>query len=91
MEHIDAKAVRDRLNRVALTLGNLEPQATAAEKKLIADATAAVREIAVLIFGDEREEHGEAPPAGTQRDRERIRDEEQGEGGGAGSKRKTLS
>lgn len=91
MEHIDAKAVRDRLNRVALTLGNLEPQATAAQKKLIADAATAIREIAVLVFGDEREEHGEAMPAAKERDRERIRDEEQGTGGGARSERKTLS
>ncbi|HZT72179.1 MAG TPA: hypothetical protein VE996_00835 [Terriglobales bacterium] len=73
MEHIDARAVRERLNLIALALANLEAKLDASQRELLGGAQRAVREIAVLVFGDEQEEHGEAPPPSIQADRERIR------------------
>lgn len=73
MEHIDARAVRERLNLIALALANLEAKIDASQRELLGGAQKAVREIAVLVFGDEREEHGEEPPRSIEADRERIR------------------
>lgn len=76
MEHVDAKAVRERLHVVVLALASLENTATPGQAEAIAAAQAAVHDIALLVAGDEAEEHGQEPPPRLLRKREEIRQDE---------------
>lgn len=74
MKHLDAKAIRERLNAVMLALDTLEHCSAHRKHARIADAAKrALREIAVLVTDDELEEHQATPTGGLRRARHRIR------------------
>lgn len=77
MEHVDAKAIRERLNAIVMALTTLESTATAGQLATLASAREAVREIALLVTGDEADEHGQYPPARLRLARAQIREEEE--------------
>lgn len=76
MEHVDAKAIRERLNGILLALTVLEQTATPGQVEAIANAKAAVGEITLLVSGDEADEHGQYPPERLRMARDNIRREE---------------
>lgn len=76
MEHVDAKAIRERLNAIVMAMTTLESTATASQLDALASAREAVREIALLVTGDEADEHGQYPPARLRMARAQIREEE---------------
>ncbi|MGH9527556.1 MAG: hypothetical protein ACRD2F_12840, partial [Terriglobales bacterium] len=78
MEHVDAKAIRERLHVVVLALATLESTATPGQAEAIAAAQSAVRDIALLVAGDEAEEHGQQPPSRLVQKRDAIRQDELG-------------
>ncbi|MGH9535976.1 MAG: hypothetical protein ACRD2E_14090 [Terriglobales bacterium] len=75
MEHVDAKIIRERLNVVALSIAMLESTAGPAQKAAITAAREALREIALLVTGDELDEHGQFAPPRLCQDREGLRRE----------------
>ncbi|MGH9416052.1 MAG: hypothetical protein ACRD01_05435 [Terriglobales bacterium] len=86
MLHLDAKAVRERLNSVMLAISALEQCPPYPEHRAIARAALqALREISVLVTDDELEEHGEQPTGQARAARQQIRSAEK-DGTGADSK-----
>ncbi|HVA90771.1 MAG TPA: hypothetical protein VNL71_13125 [Chloroflexota bacterium] len=76
MQHLDAKAIRERLNSISLALAALEDCSGHPNHAGIAHAARqALDEIAVLVTGDERDEHGREPPPGVVSQRSAIRNE----------------
>lgn len=74
MKHLDAKAVRERLNTVMLALSTLERCSSHKNHSgIAATAKNALREIAVLVTDDELEEHQVQPEGELRRMRRRIR------------------
>lgn len=74
MKHLDARAIRERLNQITLALTTLESNPGHAHRVAIAHrAQRALQEIAVLVTDDELEEHGIDPVPAMQRARSQIR------------------
>ena len=84
MEHLDAKAIRERLNAITLAIATLEQCSVhSAHSAIAAAASAALKDIAVLVTNDELVEQGTAPPNRLQQRREQILDETQARRDGA--------
>lgn len=74
MEHLDAKAIRERLNAVMLAISTLEQRSHLDhDAQIVADAKRALKEIAVLVTDDELEEHGSVPNGEMRTIRRKIR------------------
>lgn len=73
MEHLDAHAIRERLNTIALALTTLSEDASRHRQELARTARTALEEIAVLVTDDEMEEHGAVPVRPLRQVRSRIR------------------
>ncbi|HUX66819.1 MAG TPA: hypothetical protein VMV31_04970 [Terriglobales bacterium] len=80
MEHLDAKAIRERLNTIMLALTTLEHCSQHPRHHELGEAgRVALQEIAVLVTDDELEEHGSEPVGGLRRARQHIRAAESGQ------------
>ncbi len=77
MEHVDAKVIRERLNVIALAITTLESNATPAAVNAISSARQALKEVALLVTGDELDEHGQFAPPRLRRERAELRQEEE--------------
>ena len=76
MEHLDARAVRERLNAIMLAITTLDEScASPRGHEIAATARQALLEIAVLVTDDELEEHGRPPDRDLRRARGQIRAE----------------
>ena len=74
MEHLDAKAIRERLNAVMLAITTLEQRSqSAGDAQIVLKAKRALREISVLVTDDELEEHGKMPDGDLRAMRREIR------------------
>jgi len=73
MEHLDARAIRERLNTIALALTTLEHDHGEARPEVAKAAQRALQEIAVLVTDDELEENGAVPAPQLQEARRKIR------------------
>lgn len=74
MEHLDARAIRERLNTIMLALTTLESCSQHPHHHELGEAgRVALQEIAVLVTDDEMEENGTDPPGRLRRRRQRIR------------------
>ena len=74
MEHLDARAVRERLNSIMLAITTLDEScATPRMREIAAAARKALLEIAVLVTDDELEEHGKQPDTSLRQARRQIR------------------
>ncbi len=77
MEHVDAKVIRERLNVIALAITTLESSATPAQVNAISSARQALKEVALMVTGDELDEHGQFAPPRLRRERAELRQEEE--------------
>lgn len=74
MEHLDAKAIRERLHAINLAISNLEALGrTPHDEQVAAQAHQALRDIVQLVNCDESEQHGVPLSERDQVYRERIR------------------
>ena len=74
MKHLDAKAIRERLNHITLAIATLESDPEHVDRLAIAQrARKALHEIALLVTDDETEEHGGQTPPQRQKERNKIR------------------
>ncbi|HWG36802.1 MAG TPA: hypothetical protein VN690_03715 [Terriglobales bacterium] len=73
MEHLDARAIRERLNTIGMALTMLELGNGEARQETAQAAQHALQEIAVLVTDDEMEENGAVPGARLMERRRRIR------------------
>ena len=79
MEHLDAKAIRERLNTIMLALTTLDNCSQHPRHHQLGEAgRVALQEIAVLVTDDELEEHGSEPAGELRRARRQIRIAENG-------------
>ncbi len=76
MEHVDAKVIRERLNVIALAITTLESNVTPAQVNAISSARRALKDVALLVTGDELDEHGQFAPPHLRRERAELRREE---------------
>jgi hypothetical protein len=74
MEHLDARAVRERLNSIMLAITTLEASSAGSRvQDIAATARKALLEISVLVTDDELEEHGQTPDRTLRQARQKIR------------------
>ena len=76
MEHVDAKVIRERLNVIAVAITTLESNATPAHVNAISSARQALKDVALMVTGDELDEHGQFAPPRLRRERDELRREE---------------
>lgn len=76
MEHVDAKVIRERLNVIAVAFATLESSATPAQVNAISSARQALQDVALLVTGDELDEHGQFAPPRLRQERAELRREE---------------
>lgn len=77
MEHVDAKVIRERLNVIALAITTLESNATPTQVNAISSARQALKDVALMVTGDELDEHGQFAPPRLRRERAELRREEE--------------